>query len=172
MIDESEKIMDTYKIKPVIFYEAIEEWTISNPGAKNDLAKINLMDIAKIYNHKLINRTKKIMNEKRSVINYYQKLKEEIDINEYISKDLDIIPEVDGGNYKYPKCPFCHKEGCFYVIPRRKAWCCTQCVSNSYPRLKDIFEYVKKKREFSNLEAFKYIAEIHGYTLAERKAFV
>lgn len=44
------------KIWEPLFYEAIDEWVKENPAAKSDLAKTNLMHIAKIYNRKVTER--------------------------------------------------------------------------------------------------------------------
>tara|TARA_A100001015_G_scaffold220821_1_gene248473 strand:- start:835 stop:1050 length:216 start_codon:yes stop_codon:yes gene_type:complete len=56
MNTQSRKCHFIEKIWEPLFYEAIDEWAKENPSAKNDLAKTNLMHLAKIYNRKVDDR--------------------------------------------------------------------------------------------------------------------
>ena len=56
-------VIHPHKIEECVFYDAIEEWSKDNPTSKNDLAKINLMSIAKIYNRKIKDQNDKILKE-------------------------------------------------------------------------------------------------------------
>ena len=52
------------KIWEPLFYEAIDEWSKENPVARSDLAKTNLLHIAKIYNQKVEQRGEKYLKER------------------------------------------------------------------------------------------------------------
>jgi hypothetical protein len=64
MNQETRKCTFIEKIWEPLFYEAIDEWAKENPAAKNDLAKTNLMHIAKIYNQKVEERGEKYLKER------------------------------------------------------------------------------------------------------------